>query len=101
MVDYVCVLALCCRSGPSMYVAKDAGAAQAFRRGESMVDLMQKPLADRVPKSAGAAAGINPTKKPVVLGGSREMSFVPQGGRGRGSKQRGRGGRGGRGRHRG
>ena len=85
---------------PSMYAAKDAVAAQAFRRGESMVELMQKPLADRVSKGALTAAA-STAKKPVVLAGSREMSFVPQGGRGRGGKQRGRGGRGGRGRHRG
>ncbi|GLC33816.1 hypothetical protein PLESTM_000122600 [Pleodorina starrii] len=79
--------------GPSMFVARDAAAAEAFRRGESLAERLNQPLADRL-ASAPAAA---PSRR---LGGSREVSFVPRGGgfgRGGGGFGRGRDG-GGRGR---
>jgi len=74
------------RKGPSMYVAKDAVAAAAFRRGESLAGAADKPLGARVAEEGGSRrpGGV------VRVGGSREITFNPGGGRfGRGG---GRGG---------
>jgi ribosome biogenesis protein ENP2 len=88
------------REGPTMYAAKDAAAAQAFRRGELLSDTLQQPLVERV--AAAAAAQQRAPSQGKRLGGSKEMTFVPSGSRGRGGGRRGgRGGGRGRGRGRG
>jgi hypothetical protein len=70
-----------------MYAAKDAAAAAAFQRGESMAGLLSQPLASRVAAEApGSGQGAR-----QWVGGSRELSFVPSGGRGGRGRGRGRG----------
>ncbi|GFR41480.1 hypothetical protein Agub_g2171, partial [Astrephomene gubernaculifera] len=61
--------------GPSMFVARDATAAEAFRRGESLAAKLNQPLSERVASEPQSAP-------PRRLGGSREVSFVPRGGGG-------------------
>ncbi|GIL43576.1 hypothetical protein Vafri_1208, partial [Volvox africanus] len=69
-------------AGPSMFAARDATAAEAFRRGESLALKLNQPLADRLATEPAAA----PSRR---LGGSREVSFVPRGGGGGGGGRRG------------
>ncbi|GLI68720.1 hypothetical protein VaNZ11_013206, partial [Volvox africanus] len=67
-------------AGPSMFAARDATAAEAFRRGESLALKLNQPLADRVATDPAAAQSRR-------LGGSREVSFVPRGGGGGGGRR--------------
>ncbi|KAF8054988.1 nol10 [Scenedesmus sp. PABB004] len=70
---------------PSMYAAKDAAAAAAFQRGESMAATLSQPLEARVHGAVGDAGA-----RRQFVGGSRELTFVPGGG-GRRGRGRGRG----------
>lgn len=74
----------------SMFAARDAGAADAYRRQESLAGLLSMPLSERVAGDSGKAF--------KHIGGSRELKFVARADREDGGGSGGRGGRGGRGR---
>eukprot|EP00873_Tetraselmis_striata_P029749 jgi/Tetstr1/450013/TSEL_037060.t1 len=83
------------RQAPRMFAAKDEVSATAFKRKHSVTGLAQVPFAQRMASGSGGDSAHR------QVGGAKELSFRPQGGRGSRAPSGAPGGSGGGGRGRG